>query len=86
MNVLVVWDNAPDEILLIVLKVENKLAKKLRSWHGHYINGDAPENIQNEIGKFFYTDDWQFKFNEEIVKGPIENQNFDLIIKCGFVT
>lgn len=82
MKVLVIWAEIPERERLLQLFVDARIADKLKSYHGHYINST---NAADDMNDFFYTDEGNFKFAESEVQGPLVNATYDLIVQCGFL-
>lgn len=85
-KVLIVWSEVPEEIAQFVfLVVDETVAENLKRFNGHYINSvGTPDDLAQEMNDFFYPGNGYFKYKDNILKGPLVNQNFDLIIQCGF--
>lgn len=86
-RVLIVWSEVPEQIAsFVVLTVDNETADKLRRFHNQYVNSTGtPDDLAQEMNDFFYGKDCgYFKFKDNIVEGPLE-EDFDLIVQCGFI-
>ncbi len=85
-RVLIVWSELPEKVCLVPLTVTQSDAERLINYNNQYINScGTPDELQDQMNKFFYDEKGYFKFKDKEETGPIINEDFDLIVQCGFI-
>lgn len=78
--ILVVFQEIPDNTFFSIFKDTPENNKRLRSYHGQYINA---EGILKGMTDFFYDNNGVYKYKKHT--DPIEWATFNLIICCGII-
>lgn len=86
-SVLIVWNEWSEGITFFDLKVDDVDLELLKTFHNIYVNAytenKKEEIIQDQISKYFYTEEYLLKFVP--VKGPFFSKYYDLIVETGFI-
>lgn len=80
-NILVCFQEIPDDSWLTILSVTETEAEKLKSFNGRYANADT--EIGSEINDYFYTPEGQYRFSK--IESALGAHTFDLVIRTGFL-
>ena len=82
-NVLVIFEEHPENTFLVPLEVTEEQACDLLKCHGFFVNNsETPTFVGDFIMKFFYDEAGEFKFEKTC---NVQSGHFDHVIVTGFI-